>query len=75
MGWTEDDEVLATARYDAATAPDYRVEGTAGAGEAASEPTELPAAGGLGSPWWLVWLAGGFTALMSGLALRRRLAS
>ena len=40
MGWTEDDEVLATARYDPATSPDYAVEGTAvaaAAEEAAAE--------------------------------------
>ena len=38
MGWTLDDEVLATARYDVATSPDYRLE---------AAPAALPETGGL----------------------------
>ena len=37
MGWTEDDEVLATARYNPETSPDYPVEGTAVEAPAAEE--------------------------------------
>lgn len=72
MGWTEDDEVLATERYSAATAPDYRVEGTAAA---APEPAELPASGGSPFPSWLIVLASGLSSLGAGLVLRRRWAS
>lgn len=78
MGWTLDDAVLATARYDATTAPDYRVEGTAAAGAettAAPEPAQLPAAGGTLFPTWLALLGSGLTSLGAGLALRRRMAS
>lgn len=39
MGWTQDDEVLATARYDPATAPDYPVETEA---NEATETYEFP---------------------------------
>jgi rhodanese-related sulfurtransferase len=70
MGWTADDEVLATARYTAA--PDYRVEGTA---EAGPEPVQLPASGGTMFQTWLVLLAGGLGSLGTGLALRRRWAN
>jgi rhodanese-related sulfurtransferase len=51
MGWTKDDEVLATARFDPATQPDYRLEaGTA----------FLPKSGGL--PWQIVLPFGLMTA-------------
>jgi rhodanese-related sulfurtransferase len=79
MGWTEDDEVLATARFGPDEQRDYRVESMAGAGGAEPapepEPAELPAAGGTLSPAWLVLLAGGFSSLGAGLVLRRRLAN
>jgi rhodanese-related sulfurtransferase len=39
MGWTEDDDVLATARYNPETSPDYPIEGTAAAAEAVMEET------------------------------------
>jgi rhodanese-related sulfurtransferase len=39
MGWTENDEVLATARYNPETSPDYPVEGAADAAEATMEET------------------------------------
>jgi rhodanese-related sulfurtransferase len=78
MGWTEDDEVLGTARFGPDVQRDYRLETSApAAGGAAAEeaaPTELPTSGAANSTSWLVWLAGGFGVLLSGLALRRRLA-
>jgi rhodanese-related sulfurtransferase len=65
MGWTQDDTVLATARYDPATAPDYRVE-------AAS--ATLPQTGGL--PWQVVWpyalMAAGALSAGAGMVLKRR---
>jgi rhodanese-related sulfurtransferase len=45
MAWTEDDNVLATARFDPATQPDYRLEKAE-----AVTPAELPTTGGI-----LVW--------------------
>jgi rhodanese-related sulfurtransferase len=79
MGWTEDDEVLATARFGPDVQADYRVESMAGAGGAEPapepEPAELPAAGGTLSLDWLVLLAGGLSSLGTGLVLRRRLAN
>jgi hypothetical protein len=89
MGWTEDDEVLATARFGPDVARDYRLEtgaemaASSGAGESAegasdatgSEPSQLPAAGGEPFGWWLALVAGGLTSLAAGLALRRRMAS
>lgn len=81
MGWTEDDDVLATARYGPETAMrDYRLELAAAAAAAETaesanpEPAQLPASGGALFPMWLVLLAGGLTSLGSGLVLRRRLA-
>ena len=41
MGWTADDAVLATGRFNADTQPDYRLEGAA--------PTVMPTSGGV--PW------------------------
>jgi rhodanese-related sulfurtransferase len=79
MGWTEDDEVLATARFGPDEQRDYRVESMAGAGGAEPapepEPAELPTAGGMLSPAWLVLLVGGLSSLGAGLVLRRRLAN
>jgi rhodanese-related sulfurtransferase len=76
MGWTEDDEVLGTARFGPDQQRDYRVEGMAGAGGAASEPVaepaQLPASGGSATPWWLLWLIAGLGTLSGGLYLRRR---
>jgi rhodanese-related sulfurtransferase len=81
MGWTQDDEVLATARYDPATSPDYPLEGTAAtaaAEETAVEeatPAELPDTGGMPIP--VEGLVMGFGALTAaaGLYLRRRKAA
>ena len=75
MGWTSDDEVLATARYGPETAlRDYRVEGAAAV--VAPEPISLPVSGAPASTSWLVWLlGGGLSSLLAGLTLRRRLAS
>jgi rhodanese-related sulfurtransferase len=80
MGWTEDDDVLATARFGAGVQGDFRLESAAAAGGAAAEsqstePTQLPASGGVLFPAWLALLAGGLTSLGSGLVLRRRLAN
>jgi sulfur-carrier protein adenylyltransferase/sulfurtransferase len=85
MGWTEDDEVLATARYDPATAPDYAVVGTAAEAteaateeattEEATEPETMPETGGL--PFPVEGIVVGFGALTAaaGLYLRRRQAA
>jgi rhodanese-related sulfurtransferase len=76
MGWTEDDEVLATARYDPATSPDYPVEGTAvevAAAEAA--PPELPQTGGLPFPVEGLVISLGAMTTAAGLYLRRRKAA
>jgi len=61
MGWTKDDKVLATARYDVATVPDYATEGT-------ETPATLPVTGGETNLTWLV-LAAGIAALFAGSAL------
>jgi rhodanese-related sulfurtransferase len=88
MGWTEDDEVLATARYDPATAPDYPVEGTA-AGEAAAaeatteeaatqetvEPATIPETGGMPLPAETLVMGLGALTAAAGLYLRRRKAA
>jgi rhodanese-related sulfurtransferase len=76
MGWTEDDEVLATARFGSDVQADYRVESAAAsAGSSNPEPVALPTAGGSAFPWWLVCLLSGLSSFVAGLALRRRLAS
>ncbi|GAB4542115.1 MAG: hypothetical protein Kow0063_33680 [Anaerolineae bacterium] len=79
MGWTEDDEVLATTRFGPDTEQrDYRVESAAEMEmeEAAQEePAELPATGAAAFPVGLVGLVAGLSSLVAGLALRRRLAS
>jgi rhodanese-related sulfurtransferase len=62
MGWTKDDAVLATARYDVATAPDYATEGTATA------PTAMPVTGAETNLTWVV-LATGIAALFAGSTL------
>jgi rhodanese-related sulfurtransferase len=87
MGWTEDDEVLATARYDPATSPDYPVEGTAAAmeettteeaattEEATTEeaaPETMPATGGAALPLEGILLGFGALTAAAGLYLRRR---
>jgi rhodanese-related sulfurtransferase len=83
MAWTEDDEILATARYDAATAPDYPVEGTAAAApaeetaaeETASEeaaPATVPETGGAAIPVEGLLLGFGTLTAAAGLYLRRR---
>jgi LPXTG-motif cell wall-anchored protein len=68
MGWTLDDEILATARFGPAVQGDYRVESSAA-------PAELPATGAPSSLAWLIWLAAGLSTLVAGMALRRRLAN
>jgi rhodanese-related sulfurtransferase len=76
MGWTEDDEVLGTARYDPATSPDYPLEGTAA--EAAAEettPAELPTTGGLPIPVEGLIIGLGAMTTAAGLYLRRRKAA
>ncbi|MEJ2209835.1 MAG: rhodanese-like domain-containing protein [Anaerolineae bacterium] len=79
MGWTEDDEVLGTARYDPATAPDYAVVGTAaGTSEAASEtaaPSTMPATGGVPVPVETILLGLGALTAAGGAYLRRRKAA
>jgi rhodanese-related sulfurtransferase len=80
MGWTEDDDVLATARFGPDVQRDYRIEGAAaaagGAAESTSpEPEQLPASGGALVPTWLALLASGLMSLGAGWGLRRRLAN
>ena len=65
MGWTKDDAVLATARFDPATQPVYRLE--------TSAPTTLPTTGGLR---WQVVLPYGLMAvgaLSAGVGVYARL--
>jgi rhodanese-related sulfurtransferase len=66
MGWTKDDTVLATARFDPATQPDYRLETAA--------PSALPTTGGL--PWQVVLpyalMAAGALSTGVGVYLKRR---
>jgi hypothetical protein len=81
MAWTTDDEVLATTRYDAATSPDYPVEGTAvaaAAEEATAEeaaPEQLPETGGMPFPVEGVLVGFGALSAATGLYLRRRKAA
>jgi rhodanese-related sulfurtransferase len=76
MGWTEDDEVLGTARYDPATSPDYPVEGTAvEAAAAETAPPELPQTGGLPFPVEGLVIGLGAMTTAAGLYLRRRKAA
>ena len=42
MGWTEDNDVLATGRFDPATQPDYPFEGSLAAAEEEATPTPEP---------------------------------
>jgi rhodanese-related sulfurtransferase len=69
MGWTANDEVLGTTRFDPATQPDYTLEGTA---VAAAEPVTIPETGGM--PFPVEGLLVGFGALTAaaGVYLRRR---
>jgi rhodanese-related sulfurtransferase len=66
MGWTADDDVLATARFDPATQPDYPVEKAA--------PATLPTTGGI--PWQTVLpyalMAVGALAAGAGAVVKRR---
>jgi rhodanese-related sulfurtransferase len=73
MGWTEDDEVLATQRFGPDVQRDYRLETAMAAAEpTAEQPAALPATGAPGAPWWLVWSVAGLASLGAGVALRRR---
>jgi rhodanese-related sulfurtransferase len=84
MGWTEDDQVLATARFDPATQPDYGLEGTAVAATAETtetaaetttteaQPEALPQTGGVPLPVEAMLLGFGALTAAGGLYLRRR---
>jgi rhodanese-related sulfurtransferase len=84
MAWTEDDEVLATARYNPETSPDYPVEGTVAEAPAAEEtaaeeaeaeetaPTTVPETGGAAIPVEALLLGFGSLTAAAGLYLRRR---
>jgi rhodanese-related sulfurtransferase len=74
MGWTTDDEVLGTARFDPTTQPDYPVEGTAAALEVA-QPTALPTTGGTPIPLEGVLVGLGTLTAAAGVYLRRRRAA
>jgi rhodanese-related sulfurtransferase len=71
MGWTEDDEVLATARFGPDVQRDYPVDSAAEM--AMEEPAQLPATGAPAFPLWLVGLAAGLSSLIVGVVLRHRL--
>jgi rhodanese-related sulfurtransferase len=76
MGWTADDDVLATARFDPATQPDYAVQGSAATAAAeAAEPTTMPETGGLPFPVEGVLVGFGALTAAAGLYLRRRKAA
>jgi rhodanese-related sulfurtransferase len=88
MAWTEDDEVLGTARYNPETSPDYPVEGTAAAAEATMEettteevtteeaaPETMPETGGAPVPVQGVLVAFGALTAAAGYYLSRRKAS
>jgi LPXTG-motif cell wall-anchored protein len=62
MGWTKNDTILATARYDVTKAPDYATEGSATA------PSTLPTTGAETNLTWVVLVAG-IAALFAGSAL------
>ena len=73
MGWTEDDDVLATQRFGPDVQRDYRLETAAAAAEPpAEQPAALPATGAPAVPWGLVWLVAGLASLGAGVAVRRR---
>jgi rhodanese-related sulfurtransferase len=82
MAWTEDDDVLATARYNPETSPDYPVEGTM-AGEATAEetaaeeavPVTVPETGGAAFPVEGILLGFGTLTAAAGLVLRWRKAA
>ncbi len=73
MGWTLDDEVLGTARYDPATAPDYATVGTAT--QQAPEPELISVTGGV--PFAIEGLLIGLGTMTAavGAYLRRRKAA
>ncbi len=82
MGWTEDDEVLGTARFDPETQPDYAVEGTAAAAapeepatEAPAAPETIPETGGMAFPVEAMLIGFGALTAGAGLFLRRRKAA
>jgi rhodanese-related sulfurtransferase len=74
MGWTADDEVLATARYSGA--PDYRLEPEAVVAQPISTDAEPVIAPATGAPslWVYVLPVVGVGLLMAGLVLRRSFA-
>jgi rhodanese-related sulfurtransferase len=85
MGWTEDDEVLATARYNPETSPDYPLEGSAAAAAAVMEettveettteeaaPETMPETGGAAIPVQGVLVAFGALTAAAGYYVSRR---
>jgi rhodanese-related sulfurtransferase len=83
MGWTTNDEVLATTRFDPATQPDYAVQGTAStaaetaatATPEAAQPTTMPTTGGAGLPLEGLLVGLGTLTAAAGVYLRRRKAA
>ena len=79
MGWTANDEVLGTTRYDPATAPDYTIEGTAATDTEAEteteEPVTIPETGGVPFPVEGILLGFGTLTAAAGVYLRRRKAA
>jgi hypothetical protein len=78
MGWTANDEVLDTARFDPATQPDYPVV-TAAAEEAVvveeAAPEAMPVTGGVPFPVEGLLVGLGSLTAAAGLYLRRRKAA
>jgi LPXTG-motif cell wall-anchored protein len=74
MGWTLNEDVLATARFDPETQPDYTLEGTA-APPAVQQPEALPETGGLPLPLPGVLATVGALTAAAGLYVRRRKAA
>jgi rhodanese-related sulfurtransferase len=75
MGWTLDDEVLGTSRYDPATAPDYTVEGTAAVEAETEAPPTVPETGGIPFPVEGLLVGLGSLTAAAGVYLRRRKAA
>ena len=80
MGWTLNDEILGTGRYDPATAPDYPVVGTAveapeTEAPEAEAPETVPETGGMAFPVEGLLLGFGTLTAAAGLYLRRRKAA
>jgi len=79
MGWTEDDTVLATARFDPATQPDYPFEGSLASAAEEAAPEVLPTTGAdpvsLAPIGLVIFGVASMGIGMAGFAIRRRKAA